>query len=115
MIENDACSPTNPVRNQRLMSFYYVYVLYSLKDHNWYTGYTSDLRPRLQEHISGQSKSTRHRRPLKLIYFEGCLHKAALARERSLKSGMDQFLCNYFSTAKQVFLCLVDKGITQNL
>ncbi|WP_445666297.1 GIY-YIG nuclease family protein [Fodinibius sp. AD559] len=71
------------------MNFYYVYVLYSLKDNNWYTGFTSDLRSRVKEHQLGRTNSTRHRRPLKLIYFEGCLNKAdALARKKYLKSGM---------------------------
>ncbi|WP_441000268.1 GIY-YIG nuclease family protein [Fodinibius sp. SL11] len=71
------------------MSFYYVYILYSLEDKNWYTGFTADLKARLKEHKAGQSKSTRYRRPLKLIYFEGCLHKGdALDREKYLKSGM---------------------------
>ncbi|NIR50397.1 GIY-YIG nuclease family protein, partial [candidate division KSB1 bacterium] len=54
---------------------HYVYVLMSLKDGQFYTGYTSDLRKRLVEHNDGESKSTMHRRPLTLIYFEGCLNK----------------------------------------
>jgi len=71
------------------MSFYYVYVLYSLKDQDWYTGYTNDLKSRIQEHRAGASPSTKYRRPLRLIYFEGCLNKGdAIAREKYLKSGM---------------------------
>ncbi|WP_416208550.1 GIY-YIG nuclease family protein [Fodinibius sp.] len=46
----------NPVRNRLIMSFYYVYVLNSIKDGNWYTGFTSDLKERLRQHKSGQSK-----------------------------------------------------------
>jgi putative endonuclease len=88
------------------MNFYYVYVLYSLKDHNWYTGFTSDLRSRLKEHTTGQTKSTRHRRPLKLIYFEGCLHKAdAIAREKYLKSAMGK---RYLKNRLQRFLQRLD-------
>jgi len=71
------------------MNYYYVYVLKSQKDHSWYTGYTSDLKQRIKQHRKGYSKSTKHRRPLKLIYFEASLNKAdALAREKYLKSGM---------------------------
>jgi len=67
---------------------YYVYVLMSLKDGQFYTGYTSDLRKRLAEHNNGESKSTMHRLPLTLIYFEGCLDKRdAMRREKYLKSG----------------------------
>jgi len=67
--------------------FYYFYVLYSLKDQKMYTGYTNDLRSRFDQHQSGKVKSTRNRRPLKLIYFEGCLNQQdATHREKYLKS-----------------------------
>ena len=32
---------------------FYVYVLKSLKDNNFYTGYTKDLKKRLQQHNNG--------------------------------------------------------------
>jgi putative endonuclease len=68
--------------------YYYVYVLISEKDNLFYTGYTKDLRGRLSEHNSGNVISTRFRRPLKLIYFEGCLNQQdATRREKYLKSG----------------------------
>ena len=67
---------------------YYTYVLLSLKDRRFYTGYTSDLRKRLGEHNKGETKSTMTRRPLTLIHFEGCLDKRdAMRREKYLKSG----------------------------
>lgn len=70
-----------------MSSFYYVYVLFSLKDHNLYTGYTKDLKSRFDQHQSGKVESTRSRRPLKLIYFEGCLNQQdATHREKYLKS-----------------------------
>ena len=69
------------------MSFYYTYVLESLKDGNNYTGYTEDLRSRFEQHQAGEVQSTKYRRPLKLIYFEGCLNKDdALRREKYLKT-----------------------------
>lgn len=67
--------------------FYYTYVLLSLKDGKKYTGYTSDLSLRFEAHSSGKVKSTKHRRPLKLLYFEGCLSKEdAIKREKYLKT-----------------------------
>lgn len=67
--------------------FHYVYVLKSEKDGNNYVGFTGDLRKRLIEHEKGLVKSTANRRPLKLIYFEGCLSQHdATKREKYLKT-----------------------------
>jgi putative endonuclease len=67
---------------------HYVYVLLSEKDGQFYTGYTSNLRNRINQHESGQVQSTRLRRPLKLVYFEGCIDQQdATRREKYLKSG----------------------------
>lgn len=67
---------------------YYVYVLLSEKDHRFYTGYTSNLKERIIDHEAGKVLSTKNRRPLKLIYFEGCINQQdATRREKYLKSG----------------------------
>ena len=67
--------------------FYWVYVLRSLKDGKKYTGYTKNLPSRFEAHQNGEVKSTKHRRPLELIYFEGCLNQLdALKREKYLKT-----------------------------
>ena len=67
---------------------YYVYVLRSQKDGNWYIGYSSDLRKRLQEHNRGENASTAYRGDFELIYYEAYQDKMdALGRERFLKSG----------------------------
>lgn len=67
--------------------FYYTYILYSEKDCKKYTGYTSNLPLRLEAHQKGQVPSTKHRRPLKLIYFEACLSQEdALKREKYFKT-----------------------------
>ena len=64
------------------------YVLQSLKDGKWYTGYTDNLKKRLEEHNKGLVYATRQRRPLKLIYYEACLNEQdAKIREGYLKSG----------------------------
>ena len=68
---------------------HYVYLLLSEKDDKFYTGSTNDLKRRLYEHNSGNVRSTRNRRPLKLIYYEACLNDDdAKQREIYLKSGM---------------------------
>ncbi|UBM62468.1 GIY-YIG nuclease family protein [Candidatus Sulfidibacterium hydrothermale] len=67
--------------------FFFVYVLLSEKDNKFYTGYTSNLIQRMNEHFKGQVSSTKNRRPLKLIYYEACLsQKDALRREKYLKT-----------------------------
>jgi putative endonuclease len=67
--------------------FSYVYVLRSRKDGDLYTGYTSDLRSRFEEHQSGAVRSTRNRLPVELVYYEACLSQAdATKREKYLKT-----------------------------
>ena len=60
----------------------------SERDNNLYTGSTKDLKRRLNEHYKGLVSSTKNRRPLKLVYYEGCIEEEdARRRERYLKSG----------------------------
>ncbi len=67
---------------------YYVYVLKSQKDGNIYTGFSSNLRLRIQQHVEGKVVSTKYRRPLKLIYYEAYLSEQdAKNREKYLKDG----------------------------
>lgn len=49
---------------------FYVYLLQSLKDKNFYIGQTESIEKRLLEHNSGRVKSTKHREPFKLIGYE---------------------------------------------
>jgi len=66
--------------------FFFVYILKSLKDNQLYIGSTSNLKKRLKEHNSGLVTSTKLRRPLKLVYFEGYVsEKEARQREHNLK------------------------------
>ena len=66
---------------------YYCYVLYSLKDHKLYKGYSSDLGKRFLKHGNGGNSSTKNRRPLVLIYCETFMTKTeAMKRERWFKS-----------------------------
>ncbi len=58
-----------------------------MKDDDQYVGYTEDLNKRIEKHKKGLVLATKHRRPLKLIYFEACLNKQdAKQREIYLKS-----------------------------
>jgi putative endonuclease len=67
--------------------YYYIYVLHSLRDGKNYTGYTKNLKLRFEQHCGGKVESTKNRRPLALIYFEGCLNQQdATHREKYLKT-----------------------------
>jgi putative endonuclease len=67
--------------------YFYIYILQSEKDNQFYTGYTNNLKERLQLHNAGNVPSTKKRIPLKLVYFEGCLNQQdATHREKYLKS-----------------------------
>ena len=83
-----------------MKKFYYIYVLRSGKDSNFYVGYTEDLKSRFKEHTSGNVISTRERRPLEIIYSEACLSKKdALHREKYLKTYHGKlFLRNRFKS-----------------
>ena len=66
-----------------MFQYYYVYVLKSEKDGKKYIGFTENLDQRLKAHNEGKVTSTKGRRPLELIYFEGCKNKEdAIRREK---------------------------------
>jgi len=66
---------------------YFVYILKSLKDGGFYIGHTKNVSERLRQHNLGKVRSTRGRRPLKLIYVEEFTTRSeAFKRESFLKS-----------------------------
>ena len=66
---------------------FYTYVLISIKDGSFYTGYTKDLKLRFEQHKKGLVESTKERRPLELVYYEACLNQQdATHREKYLKT-----------------------------
>jgi len=70
-----------------MSKYYYIYVLRSNKDGKLYTGYTSNLLKRFNEHNTGLVSSTKNRTPFQLIYWERCLNQQdATHREKYLKS-----------------------------
>jgi len=67
---------------------FYVYILFSEKDKKLYTGFTPDLKSRFKAHANGFVKATKHRRPIKLIYYEAYSNELdARRREKYLKGG----------------------------
>ena len=65
---------------------YYVYVIQSLRDNKFYTGFASNLNRRIEEHNLKAEFSTKARTPFRLTYYEACLDKKdAFMRERKLK------------------------------
>ncbi len=64
----------------------YVYIL-KCSDGTLYTGWTVDLKKRLESHNAGTaSKCTRSRRPVEMVYFESLPTKnEALRREAAIK------------------------------
>lgn len=78
---------------------FYVYLLKSQKDNRAYVGYTIDLAARIEKHNSGLVRSTRHRRPLTLIYYEAYASKTdAIIREQRLK----KFAKGYMSLRSRI-------------
>lgn len=64
----------------------YTYIL-ECKDGSYYTGWTNDLKKRIQDHNSGKgAKYTKGRRPVTLAYYETFATKElAMKREYAIK------------------------------
>ncbi len=60
---------------------YFVYILQSLSDNSYYTGFTHDIEQRMLEHNSGRSLHTSKHLPWKLVYSEE-VKTIELARKR---------------------------------
>lgn len=66
---------------------YYVYILQSKKDGQFYTGCTDNLKERVKLHNAGRVISTKNRLPFKFVYYEACLNQQdATHREKYLKT-----------------------------
>ena len=65
---------------------FYLYILQSEKTGRFYTGSTGNVERRVQEHNSGQTKSTRTGSPWTLIYSEPFESRSEAVRmEREIK------------------------------
>jgi len=68
---------------------FYVYAIQSLKDKHLYIGISKNPEKRLKQHNAGMTKSTKPRRPFKIIYEESCKDRVnARKREKYFKSGI---------------------------
>ena len=86
-----------------MIKYYYIYILLSLKDNKFYTGFTDNLERRITEHNSGKVESTKFRGPFDLVYFEGCRNKSdALHREKYLKTSYGK---RYIKNRLKNYLC----------
>ena len=65
---------------------YYVYLLQSVENERIYTGYTSDLKQRIQKHKSGNVHTTVRMGTVKLIYYEAFLDKVVKFRDTAAES-----------------------------
>ncbi|QLH48100.1 MAG: GIY-YIG nuclease family protein [Bacteroidota bacterium] len=66
---------------------WFVYILTSQKDGDFYKGITQNIERRLEEHNSGLSKFTSTKRPWHLVYSKEYESKReALIEERRLKN-----------------------------
>lgn len=104
---------------------FYVYVMQSLKDGGFYTGYSDDLNRRLAEHGNGEVISTRNRLPVRLVYYEAsCSQQDALHREKYLKTAWGKRytktrLRNYLMglaelSTRQIAETIAATGMTEN-
>jgi len=58
-----------------------------MKDDDFNTGTTENLKLRFEQHNNGFVESTKDRRPFKLIYYEACLDQNdAAKREKYMKT-----------------------------
>ena len=72
---------------------YYVYILESLVDGDFYKGYTSDYIKRLKQHNDGNSKLTKSKMPWKLVFVQLFQTKTeALIHEKKLKRSNKNYL-----------------------
>ena len=72
---------------------YYVYILESLLDGDFYKGITENYLKRIEQHNNGECQFTRTKLPWKLIFVQEFLSKKeALIQEKKLKRCNKEYL-----------------------
>ena len=67
---------------------YYTYAIFDKINKDFYIGYTSDLKKRIEQHMAGFNLTTKKMPNPELVYYEACISKKdAEAREKQLKTG----------------------------
>lgn len=61
----------------------YLYILH-LRDNTHYCGITKNIERRITQHVRGESKSTKYKRPVKIKYVRKCVN-IAMARKEEVK------------------------------
>ena len=84
------------------MNTNYIYLIQSLKDKKFYLGWTTNLRRRLDAHNAGSVRSTKSRKPFKLVFYETySAPEEAKIRERQSKKNPRMY--SFFK--KRALLC----------
>lgn len=79
-----SCARSGEARQNNM---FYVYFLKSELDSSLYIGYTTNLKARVANHLSGKVKSTKSKLPVILVGYEAYKEKLdATSREKFLKS-----------------------------
>jgi putative endonuclease len=87
---------------------YYVYILESLVDGDYYKGSTEDFAKRLIQHNNGESQFTKTKMPWKLVFIRSFeTKKEALIEEKRLKKCNKQYL-KWMITQPQNILNKID-------
>ena len=82
---------------------YYVYIIQSSVNEQFYKGFSENPLQRIIQHNAGETSSTRHLVPWKLIYVEEMLSKKeALIREKNLKKATRERLIALINSPKNI-------------
>ena len=82
---------------------FYVYILQSEKDNSFYKGFSENPSQRIIQHNAGETSSTRHLVPWKLVYVEELASKTdALIREKNLKKATRERIIALISSPKNI-------------
>ena len=86
MVRTSRCIGTIGLRSFTIYSVYVTYILL-LSSGKYYIGQTNDIHKRLIRHQTGQVRSTKHFRPVQLLYTEKFTTRSeSMIREKYLKS-----------------------------
>ncbi len=89
---------------------YYVYILESEVNGDFYKGVTGDYQKRLERHNNGESVFTRALRPWKLIFVQEFSTKSeALIQEKKLKRNNKEYLRWLISQPVNILLNSLDR------
>ena len=81
---------------------FYTYILRSDKNDQYYVGHSGDLTSRVQAHNAGEVRSTKYKRPWRLVYYETFRTKLeANQRELEIKKKKSRKYINFLIDNKR--------------